>query len=150
MKNKLLILSIFSLIIFTSCVDAPKPNFEEEYQDITIINNMDQFVNFSIINGSTSATKSKEFYSQSHSYLKDWVGTSICKELLSPSGSTSASGEYSLDRMTYKVEKGSFDVTIFVCKDNRYTNKSDVYIGKMSFNFSGDKIINIESDGNIY
>lgn len=150
MKKILSIFTILFVFVLVSCGNIVKPHsWEEDYFDFTVVNNTDQFINFSIIEGTTSCTSAKDFYNQPHNYLTDWVGNVLSKFLLAPSGKKSSDG-LMLDRQTFTIANGSYNVTIFVCKDNSYTGKSDVYINKMYFTLSGNRTVTINSNGSIY
>lgn len=146
MKKRIVLLSLFLVVLLSSC----KAIFDEGkgYQELTIINNTNLHIKYSIINGTTGATSSKAFYSQQNNYLVDYAGIVIKQQLLSPSGKQSEG--YMLDRTTFRLNEDDYYLTIFVCKSNNYTGKEDEYINKYTFSCSGDKTITIASNGSIY
>ena len=151
MRKFLSLLTIVFILTLSGCGNITKPyNYYDDKFEFTVINNTDQFINFSVIEGVTSSTNAKDFYSQYHNYLTDCVGTVFKQQLIAPRGSVSSDGTMPLDRMTYLINDGSYNVTIFVCKDNSYTGKNDVYINKMYFTLSGDRTVTINSNGSIY
>lgn len=150
MKKKIFLFSILICFLFSSCFYNYSEYYQNKYFEFTVINNTDQFINFSIIEGTTDCINAKDFYSQYHNYLCDFTGDVMHKQVIAPAGSLSSDGKDLLDRWTYYVYKGSYNVTIFVCKDNTYTSYEDVYINKKYFVLSGTKTIIIGSTGNIY
>ena len=149
MRKFISLLTIVCIFTLSSCSnDIPKYQMEDDNYKLIIVNNMDQFIHFSIIEGTTSATSVKQFNSEVHTYLKDCVGSTLKKQLLSPSGTIS--GEDQLDRIRYYIPKGSYTCTIFVSKSNTYSGKEDVYINKKTFYYSSDMTITIGSNGSIY
>lgn len=136
------------LALLISCGNV----FEEEdkYQKLTIVNQTNLFIKYSVIEGTSSATTSNAFYAQMHDYIIDRAGITIKQQLLCPAGHVDDTGELQLDKQTFEVNKGSYNCTLFVCKSNSYTGNPDDYINKASFNFSGNTTVTIAADGSIY
>lgn len=147
--KKLFLCLIILIPIFAGCNLQTKES-KQYYQTVTLINQTNQSIRFSLIYDTTTATSSNAFYSQSHNYVSDFAGFVLKQQLISPAGSVSSDGQYRLDRNELKLKTGSYYVTLFLCKNNMYTGKQDEYINKKRIYISGDQTVIIASNGAIY
>lgn len=150
MKKFLSLLAIVFIFLLSGCENATLPEYkmEDDNYKLTIVNCTNKYIHYSIIEGVTYATSVKQFNLETHTFLKDFTGTSINKQLISPAGTIS--GEYKLDQSYHYIPKGKYNCTIFVCKSNTYNNKEDEYINKQTFYLNSDMTITIGSNGAIY
>lgn len=147
MKKKLSIILVIIAVIYTSC--NPNVELEKDYYEITVINNTNVSVKFSIVEGYTLATSSNDFYTQYHNYLSYHGRMEIKQQLLGPKGRISDDGT-ELNKITLWVDNKKKNCTIFVCKSNTYSGKPDAYINKKQFYLTGNMTITIGADGQIY
>lgn len=147
--KKLFLCLIILIPILASCT-LPTNEPKQYYQTVTLINQTNQFLKYSLIYDTTTATSSTDFYIQSHNYVSDFAGWTLQNMTICPAGTVSSDGKDRLDKDELKLKPGSYYITLFVCKDNMYNNKPDQYINKKRIYISGDMSIFISANGNIY
>ena len=146
------ILFLFLILFIISCSNIFHKDDRFDYNELTVINNMNKFINFSIVEEYVTTENAETFYSSSHKYLSDYLGfVTFKRELLAPKGSISDEGKYELDKITYRIGTGSYNVTLFVALDNTYDYKGrpDIFVDKYYFNLSGNKTVIINENGKI-
>lgn len=127
------------IFIFSSCL-LEDDKLENDHITVTVINNTNKYLKYSLIDINTNC------------YINNIFDSPIDNEVISPAGNTTViDGEEEplyIDELW--IKPGSYSAKIIVYIDNTYSTQADKYLNEGIFYITDDYTITIGSDGSIY